>query len=184
MTAETTRARKRTGRVPPTRKNSRLSRARRSLAWRAKAISPISSRNTVPVPATSNRPGLRSIAPVKAPFSWPKSSLSTRFSGMAAQFTATKGCVAWGEPRWIARATSSLPVPLSPWMTRGRSEAAARSTVSRTDFMAGSWVTKPSTGCWRSSRTRRAAFSRRSRAFSPAFTVRASISSVFGGFMR
>ncbi len=53
-------------------------------------------------------------APVKAPRSWPKSSLSSNCSGMAAQLTATNG------PLWrslccqIALATSSLPVPLSP----------------------------------------------------------------------
>ena len=36
-------------------------------------------------------PPLRSMAPVKAPFSWPKSSLSIRASGMAPQFTLIKG---------------------------------------------------------------------------------------------
>ena len=30
-------------------------------------------------------------APVNAPFSWPKSSLSTRFSGIAAQFNVING---------------------------------------------------------------------------------------------
>ncbi|MCK7510664.1 MAG: hypothetical protein MZV70_45790 [Desulfobacterales bacterium] len=41
------------------------------------------------------------VAPVKAPFSCPKSSLSMSSSGMAAQFTSTKGlngracCVVW-----------------------------------------------------------------------------------------
>ena len=35
-------------------------------------------------------------APVKAPRSWPKSSLSSRVSGMAAQLTATKGPLARG----------------------------------------------------------------------------------------
>ena len=33
---------------------------------------------------------------------------------MAAQFTATKGPLARGLNVWIARATNSLPVPLSP----------------------------------------------------------------------
>ncbi len=36
--------------------------------------------------------------PVKAPFSWPKSSASMRVSGIAPQETATKGCLA-REPR-------------------------------------------------------------------------------------
>lgn len=47
------------------------------------------------------------------PFSWPKSSLSKRLSGMAAQLMATKGAC-WGLLSWMARVTSSLPVPLSP----------------------------------------------------------------------
>ena len=33
---------------------------------------------------------------------------------MAAQFTARKGCPARREFSWMMRATSSLPVPLSP----------------------------------------------------------------------
>jgi len=54
------------------------------------------------------------IAPVNAPFSWPNNSLSSRFSGMAAQLTGMNACPARGERWWIVRATSSLPVPLSP----------------------------------------------------------------------
>ena len=56
----------------------------------------------------------RSTASVKAPRSWPKSSLSISPSGIPAQFTATKGPWLRGPSSWIARATSSLPVPLSP----------------------------------------------------------------------
>ena len=40
--------------------------------------------------ASSNFPRRRATAPVKAPFSWPNSSDSKRFSGIAAQFTAMK----------------------------------------------------------------------------------------------
>jgi hypothetical protein len=54
--------------------------------------------------------------PVKEPFSWPKSSLSMRFSGRAAQFNAMKGLDLRGLAWWMARATSSLPVPDSPRM--------------------------------------------------------------------
>ena len=35
-------------------------------------------------------------------------------AGMAPQFTATKGMAERGESSWMARATSSLPVPDSP----------------------------------------------------------------------
>ena len=73
-----------------------------------------SSRKIVPPLAVSKRPGLSATAPVKAPFTWPKSSLSSRSAGMAAQLTATQGFSLRGEWEWIARATTSLPVPLSP----------------------------------------------------------------------
>jgi hypothetical protein len=65
--------------------------------------------------ASSKKP-LRSesVAPVNEPFSWPKSSLSSRFSGSAATFTAMNGRCRRGESRWMPRATSSFPVPLSP----------------------------------------------------------------------
>src|ERR1019366_5094508 len=61
--------------------------------------SPISSRKTVPVSACSNLPGLVFIAPVKAPFSNPNSSLSIRFSGMAVQLIFTNGASASGRIR-------------------------------------------------------------------------------------
>ena len=51
---------------------------------------------------------------MKAPFSWPNSSDSTSASGIAATLTATNGCPRRSLRAWIARATSSLPVPLSP----------------------------------------------------------------------
>ena len=53
-------------------------------------------------------------APVNAPFTWPNSSDSSRFSGIAPQLTATNGLSRRWLLSWIARATSSLPVPLSP----------------------------------------------------------------------
>ena len=39
----------------------------------------------------SNLPGIARSAPVKAPFSWPKSSLSIRSRGIAAMLIATNG---------------------------------------------------------------------------------------------
>ena len=47
------------------------------------ARSPTSSRKTVPPWATVRRPGCRSTAPVNAPRSWPKSSLSEELPGQA-----------------------------------------------------------------------------------------------------
>ena len=57
------------------------------------------------------------MAPVKEPFSCPNSSLSSRCSGRAAQFTATKGAFSRPEWAWMKRANISLPVPDSPEMS-------------------------------------------------------------------
>jgi hypothetical protein len=81
------------------------------------------------------RPILRAMAPVNAPFSWPKSSLSSRPAGMAAQFSLIKVRSLRGLRRWMARASSSLPVPVSPWMSTvasvGATVSISRSTLRR-----------------------------------------------------
>ncbi len=77
-------------------------------------VSVTSSRKRVPRRASSKVPSRRRSAPVKAPFSWPKSSLSTRFGEIAPQFTPTKGPEARRDRSWRVRAATSLPVPLSP----------------------------------------------------------------------
>ena len=87
LVAAMTRTSTRRLRVPPTRSNSRSCSTRSSLACAASGSSPISSRNRCRRrPARSAR-GAAAAAPVKAPFSWPKSSLSTSSRGSAAQFT-------------------------------------------------------------------------------------------------
>ena len=77
-------------------------------------ISPISSRNNVPPSAASNNPMDSESAPVKEPLVWPKSSESKRVSDKAPQLIARNGFSARKLSLWIARATSSLPVPVSP----------------------------------------------------------------------
>ena len=62
---------------------------------------------------------------MNAPFSCPNSSLSSSVSGIAEQFTATKGALRRGDISWRVRATSSLPVPLSPEMRTGALVGAA-----------------------------------------------------------
>src|SRR5262252_7072162 len=74
--------------------------------------SPISSRKSVPPLAASNLPSRRWSAPVKAPFSWPKSSEAISDSGIAAQLTQMNGRFARLDLRHRARAISSLPVPV------------------------------------------------------------------------
>ena len=98
----------------PRRSNERVSRTRSSLTCVEGDISEISSRKMVPPSAASKRPMRLATASVKAPFSWPKSSLSRRLPLSAAHSTATKGPFARGERAWSACATSSLPVPLGP----------------------------------------------------------------------
>ena len=103
---------------------------RSTFACVRRLMSPTSSRKIVPPSASSNLPICFSVAPVNEPFSCPNSSLSISSSGIAAQLTCDEGLVgARAELRWIARATSSLPTPLSPrdrapwrsWARRARS---------------------------------------------------------------
>ena len=132
LVAATRRKSTRTGRVPPTRSNSRSCSARSSLACRLSGSSPISSRNSVPPSASSSRPFFMPSAPVNAPFSWPKSSDSSSDSVSAAQLIATNGRVARALLRCTARATSSLPVPLSPRISTVASVCATRAMRSKT----------------------------------------------------
>jgi hypothetical protein len=82
----------------------------------------------LPPSASSKRPSLRLSAPVKAPRSWPNSSLSTSPAEIAPQLTLTKGRSRRLLWLWMARATSSLPVPVSPKISTVLSVAATCST--------------------------------------------------------
>src|SRR6266550_1693775 len=64
----------RRSRTPPTRRTVRSSTALRSFPWSASSRSPTSSRKRNPPSAASHKPILDSLASVKAPRSWPKSS--------------------------------------------------------------------------------------------------------------
>ena len=75
---------------------------------------PISSRKIVPPSASAKRPFLVEVAPVNAPRTCPNSSDSSSVSGMAAQLTLMSGMSRCALRAWMARATSSLPVPVSP----------------------------------------------------------------------
>ena len=99
--------------------------AARAAAWAASpsGSSPTSSRKSVPPLAWTKRPVRSARASVKAPRAWPNSSLSSSASGMAAQLSATKGPSLRRLRAWSARATTSLPVPLSPVMSTVASES-------------------------------------------------------------
>ena len=82
----------------------------------------------VPPSAARNSPVAPSVAPVNAPRLCPKSSASASSRGSAAQLKRMNGWSARGDPSTSARATSSLPVPLSPTTRTVTSRAATRST--------------------------------------------------------
>src|SRR5256884_5702779 len=56
---------------------------------------------------------------------------------MAAQLTVTKGCDDRADPLWMARATSSFPVPVSPVMRTVESVGATLATRESTACRAG-----------------------------------------------
>ena len=101
----------------PMRSNSRSCSTRSIFICSDEGMVPTSSRNSVPLSACSMRPCREPTAPVKAPRTWPKSSASSSVSGIALQLMATNRCWRRGLLWWMARATISLPVPVSPVMS-------------------------------------------------------------------
>ncbi len=121
----------------PTGSTSPSCRTRSTLAWVLRLMSPTSSRKIVPPSACTNLPTWSRVAPVNEPFTWPNSSDSISSSGIAAQLTLTKGFSARVLLPWMARATSSLPVPDSPVISTVALVGAARATASWTSPRAG-----------------------------------------------
>ena len=97
----------------------------------------------MPPSAACIRPIRSARASVKAPFTWPNSSLSNRFSETAPRSTETRTWSARRERRWSSRATSSLPVPFSPRMRTLASVGPARSISDQIRAIAGE---SPSSG--------------------------------------
>ena len=89
--AATTRTSTCCGSLPPTRSKVPYSITLSSFSCTAIEAVAISSRNRVPPSASSNRPGRRLVAPVKAPASCPNNSLSSSASPSTAQFSLMKG---------------------------------------------------------------------------------------------
>ncbi len=132
----------------------------------------------MPESAVTNFPICLRTAPVKLPFSWPKSSDSISSSGMAAQLTCTSCRSRRAEARWRARATSSLPVPLSPVISTVALVGAALSMVSRSLRIAAAAPIRVS-GSTPSER-----FSARRRALSTALRSDTRIRSRCSGFSK
>ncbi len=91
----------------------------------------------MPPSAASKRPTRELTAPLKAPRLCPNSSVSSSVSGSAPQLTDTNGRDARRLFKWTVRATSSLPVPLSPLINTGLSLAATRATIETTSTISG-----------------------------------------------
>ena len=86
---------------------------------------------------TQNDLVARCRAPVKAPFSWPNNSEAMSEEGIAAQFTLIKAWPARCEPLWMARAISSLPVPVSPVISTVESVGATFTMLRKDSFQGG-----------------------------------------------
>jgi len=102
-----------------------------SVSFRGVAVEIVPAENdferpAAPPSAASNRPSRRWVAPVNAPFSWPKSSEAMRDSGIAAQLTRMNALLALGDRLCMARAINCLPVPVSPVMRTVESTRATR----------------------------------------------------------
>ena len=110
---------------------------RSSFACAGSGISATSSSSSVPPSAALKRPSRRLTAPVNAPRSWPNSSASSSVSGNAAQLTATNGFDVARLRSCSVRATSSLPVPLSPVISTGASLCAIVSMRSESRSIGG-----------------------------------------------
>ena len=149
--------------TPPRFMNSFSWITRSNFAWVSWCTVPISSKKMLPPSAISNSPFFGEIAPVKAPFTWPNRLLSRSSGGRLPEWTVTNGRLRRGLRRWIAFATSSFPVPLSPVTSTFDREAATCSISAYTSCIRGDFPTSSSNLSRRTSCSRRLRFSRASR---------------------
>ena len=122
----------------PTFMNSPFSSTRKRRTWVVRGNSPTSSKKIVPPSASSKYPLRVAVAPVKAPFSWPKSSESIVPSGIAPQFTAMYLPCLRRDSEWMMRGITSFPTPLSPVMSTEMSVGATCMAFSIARFNLGS----------------------------------------------
>ena len=164
-------------RVPPTRSNSPLLQHAQQLRLRSQRAARRSRRGRAcrRRPARSG-PALLASAPVNAPFSWPNSSLSSSVARQRRAVDARRTAAPRAaDAAWIARATSSLPVPVSPAISTVLSVAATCAISSRICTSNGERPSMPSLARASSTSARmvalRASISRISRAFSIAMVA-------------
>ena len=125
-------------RSAPTFCSSPVSRNRSSRPCIRSVISPISSRKIVPSCASFELAGLVAIGAGEAPFDVAEQlRFEQRFRQARAVDGARKSSFARGPSEWTARATTSLPTPLSPVIRTLASDRATRSTSSRRSSIIG-----------------------------------------------
>ena len=105
-------------------------------------------------------------------------------SGMAPQLTETNGPSRRGPSWWIAWATSSFPVPLSPVIMTVEVESAALRIMASTSSIAELRPTNFANPRSRANSRRRARFSSCRRFRSSAFSTVSRISSSLKGLVR
>ena len=90
---------------------------RSSFTCSASGMSPISSRNSVPPVGRLEQALVVALAPVNAPLRVAEELALEQRLGDRAAVDRDERRVGAPLARWMARASSSLPVPLSPWMS-------------------------------------------------------------------
>ncbi len=123
--------------VEPTGRTVFSCSTRSSFTCSAGGMSPISSSSSVPRLAVRNSPLWSRVAPVKEPLTCPNSSDSSSCSGIALQLIPTNAWSRRGLDLWMARASSSLPVPDSPKMKTLASLSATSRAFASTSSIAG-----------------------------------------------
>ena len=110
--------------------------------------------NRVPSCAQATWPRRSALASVKAPRTWPNISDSNSDGVIAPMLILTAGRAARGLLRWMASATSSLPVPLSPRISTGALVAATWPMVASTRSSLGCSPMMAAKSYWASSEAR------------------------------
>ena len=136
--------------VPPTRKKRRSCSTRSRSTCSLGEMSPISSRKIVPPSASSNLPLLlRDGAGEGALLVAEQLRLEQRLGERRAGDGRRTACSARSPEKWMARATSSLPVPLSPWISTVLRRLATSRTRSKISRMRGFLLTRSWKRYWR-----------------------------------
>ncbi|MNV50666.1 hypothetical protein D3C71_1426860 [compost metagenome] len=171
--------------MPPKRSTTRSCSKRSNFTCTSRLMLSISSRNNVPPLANSNLPIRRFCAPVKAPGSWPNSSLSTTDSASAPALIATNGPLRRLDKSCSARATTSLPAPVSPRINTSALVAANAPICSRRRSIDGDCPTRRVLSSLRSlSARRRLRLSSTKRRKAKARRTLSSRASLAKGFSR